>query len=141
MEAANRGARDVGGRSLGCNIKLPKEQIPNPYLDKWITFRHFFIRKVMLIKNSSAIVVLPGGYGTLDEVFETATLLQTGTIQQFPVVMLGGEYWAELSEFIEKALIGYGTISPGDVELFQFAGSPREAVEYILEEIESKQVL
>jgi uncharacterized protein (TIGR00730 family) len=132
MEAANRGARDAGGRSLGCNIRLPEEQKPNPYLDKWITFHHFFIRKVMLVRYSCAFVVLPGGFGTLDEVFETATLIQTETIQQFPIIMLGEGYWEELDDFIEKALVRYETISPGDRELLHYAESPSAAIEHIL---------
>src|SRR5262249_45288353 len=89
MEAANRGAKDAGGFSVGCNIELPQEQRPNPYLDRWITFRHFFVRKVMLVKYSYAFVALPGGFGTLDEVFETATLIQTRKIQEFPLVLMG----------------------------------------------------
>src|SRR4029078_9926936 len=89
MEAANRGAKDVGGRSIGCNIKLPEEQKPNPYLDQWITFWHFFVRKVMLVKYSYAFIALPGGFGTLDEVFETATLIQTAKIRRSPLVLMG----------------------------------------------------
>src|SRR5437667_4900201 len=100
MEAANRGAKDVGGRTVGCNIELPFEQKPNPYLDRWITFRHFFVRKVMLIKYSYAFIALPGGFGTLDEIFETATLIQTGKIFEFPVVLVGTEYWRPLVEFV-----------------------------------------
>lgn len=132
MEAANRGAYEAGGRSLGCNIKLPEEQKPNPYLNKWITFRHFFIRKVMLVKYSCAFIVLPGGFGTLDEVFETATLIQTKTIKQFPIVMLGDEYWAELDDFIQKALVEYETISPEDQDLFFYTADPVEAITHIL---------
>jgi uncharacterized protein (TIGR00730 family) len=93
MEAANRGAKDVGGRSLGCNIELPEEQQPNAYLDQWITFKHFNIRKLMLVKYSYAFIVMPGGYGTLDELFEVATLIQTGKLQDFPVVLMGREFW------------------------------------------------
>ena len=131
MEAANRGAREASGRSIGCNIKLPMEQHPNPYLDEWITFRHFFFRKVMLIKYSCAFIVLPGGFGTLDEVFETATLIQTGTIQQFPIVMLGNDYWEELDDFVKKALLGHETISPEDAAIFHYTDSPADALEYI----------
>ena len=89
MEAANRGAKDAGGRSIGCNIDLPQEQQPNPYLDRWITFRYFFVRKVMLVKYSYAFIALPGGFGTLDELFETATLIQTGRSSDFPLVLMG----------------------------------------------------
>src|SRR5262249_11369855 len=98
--AANRGARDVGGRSVGCNIELPEEQKPNPYRDRWITFRHFFVRKVMLVKYSYAFVALPGGFGTLDEIFETATLVQTGKIKEFPIVLVVGYFWEPLVEFL-----------------------------------------
>ena len=93
MEAANRGAKETGGRSIGCNIQLPREQKPNPFVDQWITFRHFFVRKVMLVKYSYAFIALPGGFGTLDEIFETATLIQTGKIRDFPLVLMGIEYW------------------------------------------------
>ena len=104
MEAANRGAKEVGGRSVGCNIELPQEQQPNPYLDRWITFRHFFVRKVMLVKYSYAFVALPGGFGTLDEIFETATLIQTGKIRDFPLVLMGREFWRPLADFLHGPL-------------------------------------
>lgn len=132
MEASNRGAREAGGRSLGCNIKLPVEQQPNPYLDKWITFRHFFVRKVMLIKYSSAFIVFPGGFGTLDEVFETATLIQTETIKRFPIILIGDGYWTELEDFFDKALLKYSTIDVDDPEMFFHTGDPAAAVEHIL---------
>ncbi len=131
MEAANRGAREAGGRSLGCNIKLPKEQTHNPYLDKWVTFKHFFIRKVIMMKYSCAFIVLPGGYGTLDEVFETATLIQTQTIKQFPIITMGRPFWNELDDFVQKALLGYETISPGDEHIFYSTECPDDAVAYI----------
>src|SRR4051794_26197387 len=104
MEAANRGAREAGARSVGCNIILPKEQKPNPHLDLWLEFRYFFVRKVMLVKYSYAFVVMPGGFGTLDEIFETATLIQTGKIGQFPLVLLGTDYWAPLREFLGRTM-------------------------------------
>src|ERR1700687_2991816 len=99
MEAANRGAKDVGGFSVGCNIELPQEQKPNPYLDKWVTFRHFYVRKLMLVKYSYAFIVMPGGFGTLDEIFETATLIQTRKIEDFPLVLMGKNYWQPLLDF------------------------------------------
>ena len=105
MEAANRGAREAGGRSIGCNIALPVEQMPNPYLDRWITFRHFFVRKVMLVKYSYAFVALPGGLGTLDEIFETATLIQTAKIRRFPLVLMGTDFWAPLMHFLQGRLL------------------------------------
>src|SRR5215467_7977504 len=114
MEAANRGAREAGGRSVGCNIELPEEQKPNPYLDRWITFRHFFVRKLMLVKYSYAFVALPGGFGTLDELFETATLIQTGKIREFPLVLVGKAFWAPLLDFFTERLIAEKTISEAD---------------------------
>jgi uncharacterized protein (TIGR00730 family) len=133
MEAANRGAKRGGGRSVGCNIKLPREQHPNPYLDAFIEFDHFFVRKVMLVKYSHAFAVLPGGFGTLDEIFETATLIQTGKMRAFPIVALGLEYWEHLRTFVQRALIEEGTISASDLNLITFTDSPDEAVEIILE--------
>ncbi len=116
MEAANRGAKDVGGRSVGCNIILPHEQVANPYLDKMVLFRYFFVRKVMLVKYSQAFVIFPGGFGTLDEAFEAATLIQTGKIEQFPLIFVGTEYWKPLFDFLRHRLIAEGTISPEDFD-------------------------
>jgi uncharacterized protein (TIGR00730 family) len=131
MEAANRGAREAGGLSIGCNIELPREQKPNPYLDKFIEFEHFFVRKVMLVKYSSAFVVMPGGLGTLDEVFEVLTLIQTGKLERFPIVTLGGEFWSHLREFIRKTLVTEATIDAEDLALAAAAESPEEAVRLI----------
>ncbi len=131
MEAANRGARDAGGRSIGCNIVLPHEQKPNPYVDSFIEFRYFFVRKVMLVKYSYAFVVLPGGYGTLDELFEAITLVQTGKIRDFPVVLMGRDYWAPLVDFIAQRMVQAGTISPGDERIITVTDSPDEAVAVI----------
>ncbi len=114
MEAANRGAKEAGGRSVGCNIELPQEQKPNAYLDRWVTFRHFFVRKLMLVKYSYAFIALPGGFGTLDEIFETATLIQTGKIQDFPLVLMGREYWQPLIDFFRDRLVAEGTIAHED---------------------------
>jgi uncharacterized protein (TIGR00730 family) len=131
MEAANRGAREAGGVSLGCNIELRREQKPNPYLDRFVEFEHFFVRKVMLVKYSHAFVVMPGGFGTLDEVFETATLMQTGKIESFPIVALGGAFWKELESFILGTLLPAGTIDRDDLEMVSLADSVDEAVEII----------
>ncbi len=130
MEAANRGAREAGGRSVGCNIRLPVEQQPNPYLDRFVTFRHFFVRKVMLVKYSYAFVVLPGGFGTLDEIFETATLVQTGKISNFPLVLMGVEYWRDLRELLE-GMVRAGTIEARDLERIVFTDSPEHAMDVI----------
>ena len=130
MEAANRGAKEGGGLSVGCNILLPHEQEPNPYLDRCIEFDYFFVRKVMLVKYSMGFIFMPGGFGTMDEVFETATLIQTGKMTHFPMVAMGKEYWEELIDFIQKAMLREGTIRDGEVEVFQ-TDSPADAVSYI----------
>jgi uncharacterized protein (TIGR00730 family) len=127
MEAANRGAKDVGGRSVGCNIVLPIEQKPNPYLDHWVTFRHFFVRRVMLVKYSYAFVALPGGFGTLDEIFETATLIQTAKISEFPLVLMGREFWRPLIEFMQNRLVQENTIDQTDVDRLIITDSAAEA--------------
>jgi uncharacterized protein (TIGR00730 family) len=132
MEAANRGAKDVNGRSVGCNIQLPVEQKPNPYLDKWIYMKHFFIRKILLVKYSFAFVVMPGGYGTLDEYFEALTLIQTHKIKDFPIIIFGKEYHKELLEHIEK-MNKNATINSNDMHLFIVTDSIDEAVNLIIE--------
>jgi uncharacterized protein (TIGR00730 family) len=133
MEAANRGAREAGGRSVGCNIELPHEQAPNPYLDRYVRFRYFFVRKVMLVKYSYAFVALPGGFGTLDEVFETSTLVQTGRIENFPIVLMGSDYWRPVLEFLRDTMLRNGTIAPADFERVRVTDSPEEAVGEIAE--------
>ena len=133
MEAANRGAREAGGRSVGCNIELPREQKPNPYLDRFITFPHFYVRKLMLVKYSYAFVALPGGFGTLDEIFETVTLIQTGKIQEFPLVLMGREFWRPLLDFFRDRLIAEETVAPDDVERIMLTDSVTEAVQSITE--------
>ncbi|MGA1192213.1 MAG: TIGR00730 family Rossman fold protein [Bdellovibrionota bacterium] len=133
MEAANRGAREAGGLSVGCNIKLPKEQEPNPYLDYWVEFEHFFVRKVMLLKYSCAFVAFPGGYGTLDEVFETATLIQTKKIMNFPLILFGSDYWSPLKSFIEDTLLAKGTISSEDTSILYITDSVDDVASMIQE--------
>lgn len=123
MEAANRGAREAGGRSVGCNIELPLEQKPNPYLDRFVEFRYFFVRKVMLVKYSYAFVVMPGGFGTLDELFEALTLVQTDTVADFPIILMGRDYWAPLVRFIREGMVARGTISPADPDLLTVTDS------------------
>lgn len=130
MEAANRGAREVGGRSVGCNINLPHEQGANPYMDKWVGIKYFFVRKTLLIKYSYAFVVLPGGFGTLDEYFEALTLIQTKMIQDFPIVILDKEFYKNIIEHNE-VMKERGTISPEDTNLFFFTDDVDEAVTYI----------
>jgi len=130
MEAANRGAFENGGQSVGCNIKLPFEQHPNPYMQKWITFDYFFIRKVLLVKYSYAFVILPGGYGTMDEMFETITLIQTRVITDFPIVLYGKEYFMPLMEAIDT-MVEKGTISAKDKDLILLTDDIDEAMQYI----------
>jgi uncharacterized protein (TIGR00730 family) len=133
MEAANRGARLAGGRSIGCNIELPQEQRPNPYLDKMVEFRYFFVRKLMLVKYSYAFVALPGGFGTLDEIFETLVLIQTGKMKQFPLVLLGVDFWRPLVDVLRQRLLPAGTIDAADVALITVTDSPAEAVALVRE--------
>ena len=130
MEAANKGAKDVGGRSVGCNIVLPMEQEPNPYLDKWVNIKYFFVRKTLLIKYSYAFVVMPGGFGTLDEYFEALTLIQTKMISEFPIVIFDRAFHQDLLAHIDR-LQKEGTISPGDENLFLVTDSVDEAVAYL----------
>lgn len=130
MEAANKGAKDVGGRSVGCNIILPFEQNPNPYLDKSVNIKYFFVRKTLLIKYSYAFVVMPGGFGTMDEYFEALTLIQTKMLSEFPIIIFDKTYHKELIEYIEF-MKQKGTISPEDLQLCLFTDSVKEAVEYI----------
>ncbi len=130
MEAANRGAREANGKSIGCNIVLPMEQEPNNYLDKWVSIRFFFVRKVLLSKYSYAFVVLPGGYGTLDEFFEALTLIQTKTMKDFPIVLMGKEFHKKLYEHIQR-LIEAGTIQKEDEALFLLTDSIEEAIEHL----------
>jgi uncharacterized protein (TIGR00730 family) len=130
MEAANRGAKDAGGRTVGCNIELPQEQRPNSYLDHWITFRHFYVRKVMLVKYSYAFVALPGGLGTLDEIFETATLVQTGKIRGFPVVLMPSPFWGPLTAFLQT-MTTEGTVDEADIGHLQVLDSAEAAAAHI----------
>jgi uncharacterized protein (TIGR00730 family) len=132
MEAANRGAKDVGGRSVGCNIQLPVEQQPNPYLDKWVYMRHFFLRKVLLVKYSFAFVVVPGGFGTMDEYFEALTLIQTRKIKDFPIIILGKEYHQNLIEYID-VMKNNKTIAEQDTALYFVTDDIEEATQLILE--------
>lgn len=130
MEAANRGAKDVGGKSVGCNIVLPFEQKPNPYLDKWMDFNYFFVRKTLLIKYSYAFIICPGGFGTLDEFFEALTLIQTGKIEKFPVVIFDDGFHSNIIDHI-KIMLEKKTISPEDESLFLITNDPTEAIQYI----------
>ena len=133
MEAANRGAKEAGGLSLGCNITLPREQKPNRYLDKFIQFEHFFARKVMLVKYSCAFVVMPGGFGTLDEAFEIVTLMQTRKIEHFPLIAVGSAFWDKFVTFVTDAMLKEGTIGLEDVELIHRADTAADAVRIIQE--------
>lgn len=131
MEAANRGAKEAGGRSIGCNISLPHEQMPNPWVEKFVEFDHFFVRKMMMIKLSQAFVLLPGGFGTLDEIFETMTLMQTGKIDPMPVIVLGGDFWNAMRDFVFNAMIKEGTIGDEDLQLISEAATAEEVVPLI----------
>jgi uncharacterized protein (TIGR00730 family) len=133
MEGGNRGAREGGGLSVGFNIRLPHEQDGNPYCDIAHTFEHFYARKVCFVRPSEGFVIFPGGFGTLDELFESLTLIQTRTILYFPVVLFGSDYWRELVGWIRGELLADGMISPPDLELFHLTDDPEAAVRYVLE--------
>ena len=132
MEAANRGAMEAGGISVGANIVLPHEQSPNRWLDHWVDFEYFFVRKVMLVKYSYGFVVMPGGFGTMDEVFETLTLVQTGKIAGFPIVALGRDYWEPVVDYMRRVMVPAGTIAPKDPDLLMLTDSVDEAARYIM---------
>lgn len=131
MEAANRGAQEAGGRSIGLNIELPHEQLTNPYVELGLKFHYFFVRKLMFVRYASAFVVLPGGLGTLDELFEALTLIQTGKASHFPVILYGGEYWRGLLEWVSSSPLAHGNVSPEDLSLLTVADAPGEVCEIV----------
>lgn len=131
MEAANKGAKEAGGVSVGLNIELPREQKPNPYINKLLQFRYFFIRKVMFVRYSTAFVVMPGGFGTLDEFFEAVALIQTDRVKPFPVVLVGKDYWGPLVSWIKGTVLSQGKIAPEDMKIFQLVDTAEEAIEAV----------
>lgn len=133
MEAGNRGAKEGNGLSVGCNIELPFEQGANPYVDTLVNFRYFFVRKTMFVKYSNAFIIFPGGFGTLDEMFEAITLIQTGKIYQFPIILFGRAYWAGLVRWLQSRVLLERKISPGDLDLIILTDDPREAVAAVLQ--------
>jgi uncharacterized protein (TIGR00730 family) len=136
MEAANKGAYEAGGTSVGCNIRLPEEQMPNAYMHEWVTLDYFFVRKFMLLKYSYAFVVLPGGWGTMDEMFETLTLVQTGMIHHFPVVLMGKDYYTPLMEYLDF-MLQQGTISAKDLDYVTLTDDPDVAIHHLDKYIKS----
>ncbi|HKQ99506.1 MAG TPA: TIGR00730 family Rossman fold protein [Pyrinomonadaceae bacterium] len=141
MEAANRGAFEAGGLSIGCNIELPFEQRPNPYLTRSLTFKYFFVRKTMFVKYSTAFIIFPGGFGTLDELFEALTLIQTRKIKNFPVVLFGSAYWGGMMEWVKGLMLEEGKISDSDLHLLHLTDSPAEAVEIVVNSQDSLRKL
>jgi uncharacterized protein (TIGR00730 family) len=131
MEAANKGAREGGGVSVGCNIELPFEQSPNPYQNKALTFKYFFVRKTMFIKYSNAFIIFPGGFGTLDEAFEALTLVQTKKVRNFPVVLFGSQYWKGLVSWVTSTMLHEGNIDADDLKLIHLTDSPQDAVDFV----------
>jgi uncharacterized protein (TIGR00730 family) len=140
MEAANRGAREAGGPSIGCNIELPQEQQPNPYLDHFVDFRYFFVRKVMLLKYSCGFIICPGGFGTLDELWETVTLMQTGKIDYFPTVIMGSDFWKPMLDMVRGTMLEAGTIGPEDLGQRVVTDDPKVAVDYIVSELKNQGI-
>lgn len=132
MEAANRGAHDAGAVSIGCNIELPMEQLPNKYQNKSLSFKYFFVRKTMFIKYSNAYIIFPGGFGTMDELFEALTLIQTRKIRNFPVVLFGSQYWRGLLAWLTSTMLNSKMINPEDLGLIHLTDSPRDAVDFII---------
>jgi uncharacterized protein (TIGR00730 family) len=132
MEAANRGASEAGGISIGCNIELPREQFGNPYANVSLHFRYFFVRKTMFVKYSEAFVVFPGGFGTLDELFEAVTLVQTGKIHRFPVVLYGRDYWTGMIDWLRETTIAEGMLETPELELMQIAETPEEVAKIVV---------
>jgi uncharacterized protein (TIGR00730 family) len=135
MEAANRGCQEAGGLSIGCNIELPFEQKSNPYIDLLLDFNYFFVRKTMFVKYAEGFVVFPGGFGTLDELFESLTLIQTGKVHHFPVVLYGSAYWKGLLDWLHEPVLAEGKVAPRDLELFEIVDEPAHAVSHILDVI------
>jgi uncharacterized protein (TIGR00730 family) len=138
MEAANRGSREAGGLSIGCNIELPFEQRMNDFVDLGIDFRYFFVRKTMFVKYAEGFVVFPGGYGTLDELFEALTLIQTGKVHHFPVALYGSEYWGGLIRWLEQRPVAEGKMAPKDLALFEVCDEPEQVVEHITSVLRGK---
>jgi uncharacterized protein (TIGR00730 family) len=131
MEAANRGARDAGGRSVACSIQLPFEQATNQYVNREVVFKHFFVRKVVMVKYSFGFVILPGGFGTMDEVFEVLTLIQVKKIREFPVVFMGKDFWSPLWSFLMESMLSAGTIDKDDIDLLYLTDDPQEASDHL----------
>jgi uncharacterized protein (TIGR00730 family) len=140
MEAANRGCQEAGGLSVGFNIELPHEQGLNPYCDLSLTFKHFYARKVMFVKAAEGFVIFPGGFGTLDELFESLTLMQTGKIGSFPVVLFDTAYWAPMLDWIRTRMLEEGLVSPADLELVRVTDAPAEAVEFVVSHFDARVV-
>jgi uncharacterized protein (TIGR00730 family) len=138
MEAANRGCKEAGGLSVGFNIELPHEQGVNPYCDIAMTFKHFYARKTMFVKAAEGFVIFPGGFGTLDELFESLTLIQTGKVLNFPVVLIGRDYWQELLDWVNGDLLTGGMISSEDVELLHVTDDPAEAVRIVVDSYDER---
>lgn len=138
MEAANKGAKRAKGHSVGLNIQIPQEQKPNKYVDTLLDFHYFFVRKVMFVKYAKAFVIMPGGYGTLDEFYEAINLIQTKRIQKFPVVLFGSEYWQGMIKWLKEKVLKDGNISPHDLDIFKIANTPKEVVAIINKFYESR---
>jgi hypothetical protein len=138
MEAANLGAQEAGGLSIGLNIELPHEQTPNPYVDLGLEFHYFFVRKLMFVRYASAFVVLPGGFGTLDELFEATTLIQTGKVSHFPVILYGSDYWQGLLDWVKGTLLAHANIGPEDPALLRLVDTPREVCAIVAEAVEAQ---
>jgi uncharacterized protein (TIGR00730 family) len=141
MEAANRGAKEVAGESIGLNIELPHEQHVNPYVTRSIEFHYFFARKLMFVRYARAFVIMPGGFGTLDELFEALTLIQTDRIDHFPVILVGSAFWDPLLEWIDQGLEDNGLISPGDKELLVVADEPHQVCKHVIRASEAQRAL